>query len=160
MAVIRGIVSRKKSVIPILFINFRYLETVILRSPKDSAVRRACRYLRRTPYGAVKYVFSRRKAIPIGDTRQSPMRLPPVGIDVKWVAAPKPQALGMDANVGYHVGDSGIRHVVYQYPTVAGGRLNMYPAKAGIRFVMFILCNLFSAAYNSNWYYQDFPSSG
>jgi hypothetical protein len=34
--------------------------------------------------------------------------------------------MGMVADVGYHMGDSGIRHVVCQYPTVVGGWLNMY----------------------------------
>jgi hypothetical protein len=40
------------------------------------------------------------KAIPIEDRRRSPMRLPHGRINGKWVAASKPQALGMDANVG------------------------------------------------------------
>jgi hypothetical protein len=74
------------------------------------------------------------------------MRLPHDRINGKWVAASKPQALEMDANLGYHVGDSGIRHVVCQYPTVDGGRLNMYFAGMTTLIGQFEIIRYFSAS--------------
>ena len=63
------------------------------------------------PVIPAKYVFSHGRTIPI-PIMTIGMRLPPNRIDVKWVAASKPQALGMVVNTR--------------------GRLNTYPAKAGI----------------------------
>ena len=65
------------------------------------------------------YVFSQERAIPIPITTIV-MRLPPDGIDVKRVAASKPQALGMDAN--------------------AGLRLNTYCAMMNSMILIFLIC--------------------
>jgi hypothetical protein len=92
---------------------------------------------------ALKYMFSRGRAIPIPITTIG-MRLPHNRIDIKRVTASKPQALGMIANNRLPA-----KHIQKSYIRVARATLNIAPVGFALMISTKPLCasaNFFTRA--------------